>query len=209
MDNIKKKIKKVIGNINRIGLKNRDFTIISNNCWGGFVYQKFNLKYNTPFIGLFIFAPDYIELLENFEVLINKELYFIEAEESKYKEELIKNNTFNKYPIAKLGENVEIHFLHYHSKEEANDKWKERCLRINKDNLLVKFSDKDKCYDDLIIRFDRLKFKNKICFSAKEFKSCNSVITIREFYGDDFVRDEWKYYNRYINIKELLNSLNR
>ena len=39
MDKIKKKIKKIIGNVNRIGLKNRDFTIISNNCWGGFVYQ--------------------------------------------------------------------------------------------------------------------------------------------------------------------------
>ena len=49
-------------------------TIISNNCWGGFVYQKFNLQYRTPFVGLFIFAPDYIELLENFDTLIEKKM---------------------------------------------------------------------------------------------------------------------------------------
>ena len=208
MDKIKKNMKRILGNINKIGLKNKCFTIISNNCWGGFVYQKFNLQYRTPFVGLFIFAPDYIELLENFDILIEKKLFFIDAGSSKYKEELINNNTFNKYPIAKLAENVEIHFLHYHSKEEAENKWNERCSRINRDNLLVKFSDKDKCYDDLIFRFDKLKFKNKICFSAKEFKSCKSVITLREFSGEEFVKDEWRYYKKYINIKKLLNSLN-
>lgn len=209
MDKIKKKIKKIIGNANRIGLKNRDFTIISNNCWGGFVYQKFNLKYRTPFVGLFIFAPDYIELLENFDSLINEEISFIDANDSKYKEELIQNNTFNKYPIGILGKNVEIHFLHYHSQEEAFSKWNERCSRINRNNLLIKFSDKDKCYDELIFRFDKLKFKNKICFSAKEFKTCKSVITLNEFKNEKFVNDEWKYYKNYINIRELLNSLNK
>lgn len=209
MDKIKKKIKKIIGNANRIGLKNRDFTIISNNCWGGFVYQKFNLRYRTPFVGLFIFAPDYIELLENFDYLINEEISFIDANDSKYKEELIQNNTFNKYPIGILGKNVEIHFLHYHSQEEAFSKWNERCSRINRNNLLIKFSDKDKCYDELIFRFDKLKFKNKICFSAKEFKTCKSVITLNEFKNEKFVNDEWKYYKNYINIRELLNSLNK
>lgn len=57
MDKIKKNMKRILGNINKIGLKNKCFTIISNNCWGGFVYQKFNLQYRTPFVGLFIFAP--------------------------------------------------------------------------------------------------------------------------------------------------------
>ena len=167
------------------------------------------MKYRTPFVGLFIFAPDYIELLENFDYLINEEISFIDANDSKYKEELIQNNTFNKYPIGILGKNVEIHFLHYHSQEEAFSKWNERCSRINRNNLLIKFSDKDKCYDELIFRFDKLKFKNKICFSAKEFKTCKSVITLNEFKNEKFVNDEWKYYKNYINIRELLNSLNK
>ena len=80
---IKLKIK-IMKYINKLGLKNKDFTIVSNNCWGGFVYQKFGLEYKTPFIGLFIFTPDYIELLKNFKELIFKELKFINFEQSKY-----------------------------------------------------------------------------------------------------------------------------
>lgn len=209
MNNIKKNIKKIIGNFNKFGLENREFTIISNNCWGGFVYQKFNLQYRTPFIGLFLFAPDYIELLENFDVLMKEKLFFIEAKDSKYKDELIKNDTFNKYPIAKLGNNVEIHFLHYHSNEEARSKWEERCLRINNENMLVKFSDKDKCYDELIIRFDKLNFKNKICFTTKRFSENKSVITFNDLIGKEYVENEWIDYKKYINIRELLNSLNK
>ena len=95
MDKIKKNMKRILGNINKIGLKNKCFTIISNNCWGGFVYQKFNLQYRTPFVGLFIFAPDYIELLENFDILIEKKLFFIDAGSSKYKEELAEIDMYN------------------------------------------------------------------------------------------------------------------
>lgn len=30
------------------------FTIISNNCWGGTIYQSYGVKYQTPTIGMFI-----------------------------------------------------------------------------------------------------------------------------------------------------------
>ncbi|MBV5343054.1 DUF1919 domain-containing protein, partial [bacterium] len=43
--------------------KNLDFTIISNNCWGGGIYEDLNLKYNSPTVGLFFYAPCYIEFL--------------------------------------------------------------------------------------------------------------------------------------------------
>ena len=41
------------------------FTIISNNCWAGLVYQHFGLPYNTPTAGLFFFAQDYLEDFED------------------------------------------------------------------------------------------------------------------------------------------------
>jgi uncharacterized protein (DUF1919 family) len=37
----------------RIRLKNQDFTIISNDCWGGGVYEDLQLQYTTPMVGLF------------------------------------------------------------------------------------------------------------------------------------------------------------
>ena len=47
-----------------MNLKNKTVTILSNNCWGTFMYKYCNLEFNSPFIGLFVFAPDYIKLLE-------------------------------------------------------------------------------------------------------------------------------------------------
>lgn len=36
---------------NSIRFRNKSFTIISNNCWGGLVYQKVGLGYQSPTIG--------------------------------------------------------------------------------------------------------------------------------------------------------------
>lgn len=52
--------------INRSLINKDDFTIISNNCWGTFIYKKYALPYKSPFVNLVVFAPDYIELLEKF-----------------------------------------------------------------------------------------------------------------------------------------------
>ena len=48
-------------------LKRSDFSIISNNCWAGFVYSKFGLEYTTPTIGMGIVDDDYIKFLENMD----------------------------------------------------------------------------------------------------------------------------------------------
>lgn len=84
-DSVKKGLRSILTSIRRIGLINDNFTIISNNCFAGFVYQKFDIQYNTPFIGLFILGPDYIYLLKNFNKLIKEKLVFINANESRYK----------------------------------------------------------------------------------------------------------------------------
>ena len=71
-------------------LYNNNFTIVSNNCWGGFIYKRFKLQYNSPFIGLFIFAPDYIYLLKNFNNIINNDIRPVQPQESRYYEQLKK-----------------------------------------------------------------------------------------------------------------------
>lgn len=208
MKKIKKIIKSILQFIRRIKLKNRNVSIISNNCWGAFVYQRFGIKYNSPFIGLFLFAPDYIRLLKNFEDTIQNELIFIDANSSKYIKNIKDMNMVNKYPIAKIDENIEIHFLHYKSEEEARVKWKKRVKRINYDNMLVKFCDRDECTEQHIKEFDNLQFKNKICFSSKKYKEYESVVTFDELIGRPYVENEWKIYTKYIDIVKILNSIN-
>lgn len=198
---------KIIKCKNRIGLKNKDFTIISNNCWGGFIYQRFGLKYMSPFIGLFLFAPDYIELLINFDRVIFSKLEFIKVENSKYLNYIKVNEELPRYPIGLLNGNIEIHFLHYKSESEALEKWNKRVKRINFNNIIFKFSDRDLCNYECIKRFDDLKLENKICFTAKNYSNLKSIVWIKEFNNLDYVESEWEYYEKYVDIKKYLNSI--
>jgi uncharacterized protein (DUF1919 family) len=70
-------------------LNSTDFTIISNNCWAGHVYRYFGLPYNSPTVGLYFYADDYIKFLEKLKYYINKPLKFISYQDSKYREYLI------------------------------------------------------------------------------------------------------------------------
>ncbi len=50
---------------NHSHLKDINFSIISNDCWGGVAYQEFSLMYKTPFVGTRIFNQCYLKLLKN------------------------------------------------------------------------------------------------------------------------------------------------
>lgn len=179
----------------RLRLKNKDFTIISNNCWGGFIYQIFNLKYNTPTIGLFFFADDYVEFCRNIKYYLSKEIIFIQRDFSKYKKYIIKD-----YPIGKI-DNIEIHFMHYKSCEEAKEKWDRRKKRINWNNIIFKFSQRDLCKQDNINDFINLNYENKICFVNE--KSIYNTIYIRDL--DKYI-DETNATLKKFNVLAYLNS---
>ena len=131
-----KTIMKLIKKIRYIALKNRDFSIISNNCWGGHIYQYFGMKYTSPTIGLTFFADEYIKFVTNFDYYINCELTFIPKSESKYYYRYKDRDKY--YPIGKQ-DDIEVVFLHYKSEEEAYQKWNRRKKRINYNNLIFKF----------------------------------------------------------------------
>ena len=77
------RLKRLVGEGN-----SSSFTIISNNCWAGLVYQHFGLPYNTPTAGLFFFAQDYIKFVYNIKEYLAKDFKFISLEESRYCETL-------------------------------------------------------------------------------------------------------------------------
>lgn len=141
-------------------IKSRDFTIISNNCWAGRVYQYLDMPYLSPTAGLYFFAPDYIKFVSDLKRYLDTPLRFIKPEESKYFEELKTRKQFDK-PIGIL-DDVEIVFLHYKSQEEALEKWNRRKARVNFDNIFLKFSWMNLCTDEHLEKFDSLPFKNKI-----------------------------------------------
>ncbi len=49
-----KYVRKVPAKLRRKALRFTDFTIISNNCWGGMIYESYNLPKQSPTVGLFL-----------------------------------------------------------------------------------------------------------------------------------------------------------
>ena len=143
-------------------LKHKKFIIISNNCWGYSLYNTLDRTYNTPFVGLFVPPTSYINLLKNFPDILKSELHFIEHDAA--------------YPIAYLGDKkIEIHFLHYESNVEADEKWRRRTKRFFDDmnqgtELFFKFCDSEGCTAEQVKQFHSLAFKNKISFTVNNYQ---------------------------------------
>lgn len=152
--------------IDKKRIKNKDFTIISNNCWAGKAYQYLDLPYLTPTVGLYFFAEDYLKFVKNLKYYLSLELQFIDNNESKYVDYLKERNHME-VPIGTL-DDIEIVFLHYSSKEEAKEKWEKRKQRVNYNNIIIKFSKMNGCTETHIKDFDEIDFKNKFVLNNRK-----------------------------------------
>lgn len=90
-DRIKPIVYPIIHFILRQRIKNKNFTIICDNCWSGKVYRELGLPYQTPFVGMFVFSPDYIKMLRNLKHYLsgNIPLKFVKDKLMKDFEELL------------------------------------------------------------------------------------------------------------------------
>lgn len=209
---IKKILKEIRLRINKFGssyrrkkLKIKNLTIISNNCWAGIVSQYLGIKYYTPTIGLYFFSEEYIKFLERFDYYIKQKLEIIDTKDSKYYDEMIKKNHQNAI-VGKL-DDVEIVFLHMKTGKEAIEKWNKRVKRINKGNIIFKFCEQNECSSEHIKRFENLPFKNKICFTTKEYPGYKSVIWFKDqVKNEEVVRDYYESH-KYLNIIDYINNM--
>ncbi|MGQ0285636.1 DUF1919 domain-containing protein [Pasteurellaceae bacterium 22721_9_1] len=151
---------------NRKRIKNTSPTVISSNCTGAFMLHDLQLRFDSPFVNLYLTPKDFIRYLSKMDFYRNQPLEFIETEKG--------------YPVGKLAD-LTIHFMHYHSEQEAAKKWQERTARMNLDNLFILMTDRDGCtYEDLV-EFDRLPFANKVVFTYKDYPELKSAVKISGF----------------------------
>lgn len=200
------KVKLIVESIYRFVLrqknKNKTFTIISNNCWGGGVYEDLGIRYFTPTIGLFFYAPCYIKFLKNLKTYLSYPIAF------KNTSFYLSDNEIT-YPIGVLNEEIEIHFLHYKSNEEAKKKWEKRKTRVDFNNLFISFSDRDLCNLELALEFDSLHYKNKVFFSAKNIPEIKSLVHLKKYQHQETIGDiytnRWNYRIAF-NVARWLNK---
>lgn len=133
-------------------VKKSGISIFAINCWGGLTYNRLGLEFKTPFINMSESVDDYLKIMNNSKYYLDCPLRF--------KCEGIEPHLKTKYPICQL-EEVDLHFNHYVSYEQAKELWDKRKKRINWDNLFLMMYTKD--YKEAT-RFIDLPYDNKVCF---------------------------------------------
>ena len=146
-----------------VDLKEERLTILSNNCWGGTVYNTLGLECMSPIKNLFLQDEDYLQLLGD------PKSYFAKALEFKRYDVDINSN--KEYPVMQLGD-IEVHCNHASNSEEVRELWERRCKKINYENMFVEMYTKDK---QIETRFNRLEYEKKICFVPYVTEQPNSL----------------------------------
>ena len=147
---------------NRKRLTNLSPTIIASDCTGGILYKWLGLKFNSPFINLYMDSNDFITALEHFDDFIAGEI--------------VEDKSSSKpWPVGIGVHGERLHFMHYPDFATAVNKWNERKARINKCNMGVIFSNCGEGLSDtdskeaVLKRFQQLDFKNKIILSCESY----------------------------------------
>ena len=184
----------------RTKLKNEDFSIVASTCNGGVVCSDLGIRFNSPFVNLYILPDDFIQIARNLPFYMNCEL--MEYKQHQYT-----------FPVGMLDGDIKVFFMHYKTFQEAKEKWDLRKKRINYNNLFFMMTDRDGCTEQHIKQFDILPYKHKIIFTSKPYPY-KSVVFCNEFIHEKCVPvlTEWRnlsgerLYDKYFNFVEWLNS---
>lgn len=85
-------------------LKNDNFSIISSNCIGGFIYHRLGKQFLSPTINLYFNQKEFLKFVKNLDYYLQFNLRFIKTDLG--------------HPVAELGD-IKLFFLHYYSDDEA------------------------------------------------------------------------------------------
>lgn len=186
MRRLRRAQREVINQINRMRLKNRDFSLISSNCNGCLILHDLNLRYNSPFVNTGVFADDFIKMLGNLRHYLESPLQL----------ERIEGN------LAYCAlDDITVILAHFKDVEEELEKWNQRVKRVDYDNLFIMFTDRDGCTEEHLKAFDALPYKNKVVFTHRPYPELKSAVYIKGFEQEEYVGELYKYRCRWLGWK--------
>lgn len=156
---------------------NSDVTIISVNCTGGILSHDLGLQFRSPTVNLFMRAEDFTKFCENLEDYLSID-EFVECTDPM----VIGDRT---YPIVYL-EDILLFLVHYHSVQEAQEKWNERKKRVNWDNIVIISTDREGMTEELKDRFEKLPYR-KVMFVHQPDEKHPSTFYLKGWEKEDCV----------------------
>lgn len=193
---------KVIANI--CSIQNRDFSVIASNCTGTLPYRFLKSRYNTPTANLLFMAPCYLKFIKNLEYYLSIPMVFYTTSRYAYAEK-IRAAHQHYYPIGTL-DDIEVHFMHYTTASDAKAKWNKRRQRVNYDNLIFAFTDKDLCTPEHLYEFDAIDHPHKFVLTANYWPDIKCAIQVPHFAGQREIGDCYTHYEhlKHIDFRSLV-----
>lgn len=186
-------LRRIVRYLYRIRLKNKNFTLITNNCIGGIICHDLHLQFMSPTINLYFTNDDFILFCSNLQEYLSLEVYEC-------------NQHDKSFPVGVLSGSkgdVYIFFMHYKSFSEAKSKWDERKKRINYDNMFI-IMEAQKSSEESLMRFNSIPFANKVVLTDGKCPNILQSFSIEnDFYGDKYWSGKLLEYPKY-GIKRYL-----
>lgn len=186
-----------------ISLIGNRITILSDDCWAGYVYHKLRMKFYTPCININWQKDSFVKFMQKPEYYLNQPLRM-------EREGNIRGNMF---PIGSLGgeeEKVYLELVHSVCFADAKKLWDRRKTRINVENLFIKLGldASDQNCETYLRAFEQVKQK-KICFYSGETEIAHVLYLKRfeKFVRTGFRMDTIKYHDYCRNMEWFLKSV--
>ncbi len=179
-----------------VSLIEKPVTIISDDCWGGNVYDYLYLQYNSPTVGMWIDKDDFARFVEDIPGFLNSGLD-MESDGD------IETGVCPVGVLSKNNKHVRIQFIHSASFDDAKKKWNRRKKRVG-DNILVKMAINGTSGADIIDKsisaFSNCPYKKIMFYYGSEnfdgkFKSPRfsrrNILAINRYSYSDYSRMEY------------------
>lgn len=159
-----------------IELKKSDISILAINCWGGFTYHRLGLRFQSPFINMFLRTNDFLKFLKNPQFYLEQKIFLSEWRYNPHLE--------REYPVAKCAD-IELYFNHATNFESAKRDWDNRKVRINWSNLFVMMYTNN---EEEVMEFLNLNYEKKICFTTIKVDN-DYVFDISSLFSNSTAKD--------------------
>lgn len=148
-------------------LINTTATFLCPNCIGGILFHDLGLQFRSPTVNLMMMQPDFVKFVLDLDHYLSCELRFYQDPEYDC-------------PCAYL-DDIVLHFTHYHSEQEAAEKWEQRKTRIDRSNLFVFLTERDALTEAQIRSLRQLQARGILVFTAHAYPEIPYALEIPKY----------------------------
>lgn len=147
--------------LRRWRLKNYSFSLITNNCIGGFMMHGVKEEFRSPTVNLLIHDYQFCTFCKRL-----KEYSECPVEEPTETEKVKFQNL--DYPVGILrGEikgipDIVLYFMHYKSFDDAKKCWEKRFKRVNFNDIFIVFNRDMEAKEEIVDEFQTIPYDNKV-----------------------------------------------